>query len=101
MLQLSRNQPHPFAWCSGCVLQASVSTLGSTTVRGHRLVSFDAERVGSVCQVVSIQKPTTNPAIVEGLGMYVFTKTGRPAGQELCKLLTNEAAKVRDRLGLS
>jgi hypothetical protein len=51
--------------------------------------------------VVSVQKPTTNPAIIEGIGMYVITKTGRPAGQELCNLLTNEAAKVLDRLGLT
>jgi hypothetical protein len=78
-----------------------VKTLGSTTVRGHHLVWFDTEGVGSVCQVVSVQKPTTNTAIVEGVGMYVITKTGRPTGQELCNLLTNEAAKVLDRLGLT
>ena len=78
----------------------SVKSQGTTTVRGHRLVWFDAEGIGSVCQVVSIQKPTTNPTIVEGVGMYLVTKTGRPAGQELCNLLTDEAAKVLDRLGL-
>lgn len=80
--------------------KTAVKRLGATTVRGHHLVWFDAEGVGSVCQVVSIQKPTTDPAIVEGVGMYMITKIGRPAGQQLCNLLTNEAAKVLDRLGL-
>ena len=78
-----------------------VSPTGSTTVRGRRLVWIDAEGVDRVCQVVSIQKPTTNPAVLESLGMCVFTKTGRPAGQEVCDLLTNEAAKVLNRLGLA
>jgi hypothetical protein len=32
--------------------------------------------------------------------MYVITKTGHPAAQELCNLLTDKAAKVLDRLGL-
>ncbi len=78
-----------------------MKALGSTTVRSHRLVWFDSEGIGSVCQVVSIQKPTTNAAIVEGVGMYLITKTGRPTGQGLCNLLTGEAARVLDRLGLS
>jgi hypothetical protein len=81
--------------------RTEVKALGSTTVRSHRLVWFDSEGIGSVCQVVSIQKPTTNAAIVEGVGMYLITKTGRPTGQGLCNLLTGEAARVLDRLGLS
>jgi len=64
-------------------------------------VWFDSEGIGSVCQVVSIQKPTTSPTIVESVDMYLITKTGRPTGQALCNLLTGEAAKVLDRLGLS
>jgi hypothetical protein len=74
---------------------------GATTVRAHRPVWFDAEGIGSVCQVVSISEAhRQTPAFVEGVGMYVITKTGHPAAQELCNLLTDEAAKVLDRLGL-
>lgn len=80
--------------------KAALKPRGSTTVRGHRLVWFDPE-IGTVCQVVSIQKPTANAAIVEGVAMYLIGKTGRATGQRLCSVLTTEAAKVLDRLKLS
>jgi hypothetical protein len=80
--------------------KTAVKPRGSTTVGGHHLVWFDVEGIGGVCQVVSVQKPTTDPAIVEGIGMYLIAKTGRPAGQQLCSVLTAEAARVLDRLGL-
>lgn len=81
--------------------RTAVKARGATTVRGHRLVWFDIETSGGFCQVMSIQKPTANPAIVEGVGMYLIAKTGHPSGQQLCNVLTGEAAKVLDRLGLS
>lgn len=79
---------------------ATIKPKGSTTVSGHHLVWFDARGAGGACDVVSLQKPTADPAIVEALQVYLINLRGTQSSARVCQEVDTEAVKVLNRLGL-
>ena len=81
--------------------KAAARPLNTTTAGGHRFAWFDEIRPDSIaCDLTSIQKPTSDPATVEAVDMYLLARDGPLRGQQLCKALTGLAVTALSRLGL-
>lgn len=81
--------------------KATVKSRRHVNVGGHPLDSFQTVTAGSViCEVSSVQKPTSDPSLIEAIDFYLLAKSAPLRGQRLCSALATEAATVLSRLGL-
>jgi hypothetical protein len=71
---------------------APEQAIRASTVSGHRLFQFYTTTADSwMCDVTSVQKPTSNYRTVETLDFLLSTDRRSPRGQQLCTVLTREA----------